>query len=340
MPRLQFGWKAGPEQYPPTELLDDAILAEQAGFDLIESSDHFQPWSPEGQASFVWTWLGAVAARTNRIRLGTGVTCPILRYNPAIIAQAAATLMYLAPGRTYLSVGTGEALNEYASTGLWPPYDVRQARLAEAIDLMRSLWTGDEITFDGFYYQTRKARIWTLPQEAIPIYVSSLVPASAGFAGEQGDGLITTGGHEMPHYHQIIQNFDEAARNEGKDPASLPRMIELNVAYTNDTQSAVQAFEKYWAGSFVPALFDQKIYTPQRSAENGKVVGTDTIKRMSLISGNADDHVKYAQQYIDAGFTDIIFHSPGPDQRAFIEHYGRDVLPRLRQQQAQRSKAA
>jgi coenzyme F420-dependent glucose-6-phosphate dehydrogenase len=139
---LRLGWKAGPEQYPPDELLEYAVAAEAAGFEMLDASDHFHPWAEAGQASFVWTWLGAVAARTSRIVLGPGVTCPILRYHPAIIGQAAATLACLAPGRAYLGVGTGEALNEYAATGWWPTYDERQERLAEAIELMRALWTG------------------------------------------------------------------------------------------------------------------------------------------------------------------------------------------------------
>jgi coenzyme F420-dependent glucose-6-phosphate dehydrogenase len=338
---LELGWKAGPEQYPPEELLDYAVAAEHAGFDSLEASDHFHPWSDDGQASFIWTWLGAAAARTQRIRLGTGVTCPILRYEPPIIAQAAATLACLAPGRAFLCVGTGEALNEYAATGLWPAYDERQSRLGEAIDLIRDLWTGDEITFDGYYYETRKARLYTRPSEPIPLFVSSLVPGSAPFAGERGDGLITVGGKQLDEYHHILAGFAAGARAAGKDPAGLPRLIELNVAYTDDTSGAVECFQKYWAGSFVPALFDEKIYTPKRSAENGKVVGADTINRMCCISSNPDDHVRYAQQFIDAGFTHLFFHSAGPDQRAFIDGYGRDVLPRIRQNQAgRRSRAA
>lgn len=327
---LQLGWKAGPEQYPPSELLDYAIVAEQAGFDTIDSSDHFNPWSEAGQASFVWTWFGAVAARTSKIHMGTGVTCPILRYNPAIIAQAAATVSSMAPDRFFLSVGTGEALNEYAATGMWPEYDERQDMLAEAIDLIRTLWSGEEVTYDGTYYETQKAKLFTPPASPIPLYVSSLVPDSADFAGEYGDGLMTVGGKEPEEYKQLLQKFDEAARNEGKDPSKMPKLIELNVAYTQDKDAAIECQKKYWAGTFIPALFDQKIYTPQMSAQNGKSVGSDTIMKMCCISGNAEDHIKYAQQFIDLGFTTLFFHSAGPDQRAFLQNYGRDVLPQIR----------
>ena len=176
---LQLGWKAGTEQYGPNELLDLAIAAEAAGFDSIDASDHFHPWAEKGQASFVWSWLGAIAARPSRITLGTGVTCPILRYHPAIVAQAAATVAALAPKRFFLGVGTGEALNEYSATGLWPSYNERRAQLAEAIELIRALWTGEKVTHKGEHYETHEAKLYTLPDEPIPLYISSLVRTSA-----------------------------------------------------------------------------------------------------------------------------------------------------------------
>ena len=332
VPQIQLGWKAGPEQYPPNELLDYAVAAEQAGFDSLDVSDHFHPWSETGQACFTWTWLGAAAVRTSRIHLGTGVTCPILRYDPAVVAQMAATLGVMAPGRAFLSVGTGEALNEYAATGMWPGYQERQERLIEAIDLIRRLWTGDEVTHEGIYYETRKARLYTRPEQPIPLYVSTLVPDSAVFAGHCGDGLITVGGEPPEHYKQIIESFGRGARAEGKDPTTMPKLIELGVAYTSDEQAAIAARQKYWAGTYVPALFDQKIYTPAMSAKNGNAVGADTIKRRSCISAIPDDQVQYAMQYLEMGFTTLFFHSAGPDQRAFLEGYGRDVLPRIRQE--------
>lgn len=328
---LQLGYKAGPEQYPPTDLLDYAIAAERAGFDSIDVSDHFNPWSEAGQASFTWTWLGAAAAKTERIHMGTGVTCPILRYHPSIIAQAAATLDAMIPGRVYLGVGTGEALNEYAASGEWPGYIERQERLAEAIALMRALWSGKEVTHEGRFYRTRKARLFTPPTRTIPIYVSALVPPSARFAGKHGDGLFTVGGKSPDIYKQIVQEFEAGARSAGKDPSTMPRCIELNAAYTGDTQAAIESMLKYWAGTFVPALFDQKIYTPKMSEQNGEVVGPDTVKKMVCISPDPEDHIKQAQQFIDVGFTHLFFHSAGPDQHGFIEGYARDVLPKLRE---------
>jgi coenzyme F420-dependent glucose-6-phosphate dehydrogenase len=335
---LQLGWKAGTEQYSPVELLEYAVLAEQAGFDSISASDHFHPWSEIGQACFVWTWLGAAAAKTRKIALGTGVTCPFLRYHPAVIAQAAATLACLAPGRSFLGIGTGEALNEYSATAQWPGYKIRQAQTAEAIELIRALWSGEKITHKGTYYQTRQAKLYTLPDQSIPLYVSTMVPNSARFAGQHGDGLVTVGGEEPETYREIFANFEAGARETGKDPKRTPRMIEIGVAYTDDEDSAIECRKSYWAGTFVPALFTERIYTPEMSQENGKVVGADTIKEAVCISADPNDHIKLARRYIDMGFDHLIFHSAGPDQRAFLEGYGRDVLPRLRD--ASRPKSA
>ena len=337
---LRLGWKAGTEQYSPDELLDYAVAAERAGFDCIDASDHFHPWAEKGQASFVWSWLGAAAARTTKIVLGTGLTCPILRYHPAVIAQAAATMACLAPRRFYLGVGTGEALNEYAATGEWPAYNVRRARLEEAIALMRALWTGEKITHAGDHYETHQAKLYTRPREPIPVYVSTLVPNSARFAGKHGDGLITVGGQEPDTYREILREFAAGAVEAGKNPNDMPRMIELGVAYTDDADKAIETRKAYWAGSMVPALFTERIYTPEMSEQNGKVVGADTIRQSACISANSEDHIKFAQTYIDLGFDQLIFHSAGPDQQGFIEAYGRDVLPRLRKSKVMSSAAA
>lgn len=328
---LKFGWKAGAEQFSPVDLLTWAEQAEQAGFDLIDISDHFHPWSEAGQAGFAWTWLGATAARTRQIALGTGVTCPILRYHPAIIAQAAATLACLAPGRVYLGLGTGEALNEYAATGMWPGYDERQERLQEAIELIRELWSGKEVTYRGKYYQTHKARLYTLPAKPVPIYISALVPQSAHFAGKYGDGLFSVGGKQPDMYRQMLQNFAQSARQAGKDPASLPKLIELSVEYEQDSEQAIKNHLKYWAGTYIPALFDQKIYSPKMSEENGRIVTPEAFKNAGCASSKADDHIQFARQFIELGFDHLIFHSARQDQRAFIETYSRDVIKRLPQ---------
>ncbi len=328
---LKLGWKAGTEQYPPQELLEYAVAADAAGFDTLNVSDHFQPWSEQGQGSFTWTWLGAAAVQTKRIELGTGLTCPILRYHPAIVAQAAATLACFAPNRSYLAVGTGEALNEYAATGFWPEFDERRERMVEAVDLIRQLWRGGEVTFEGEYYETQKARLYTPPPSPIPLLVSSLVPDSAAVAGAIGDGLLTVGGHKPEHYHELLGQFEDGAREAGKDPSQMPRTIELTVAYTDDEQGALEQFKRYWAGTMIPALFSERIYTPKQSQENGAVVEADAIRKHACISNRPEDHLAFAQQYIDLGFDTLFFHCPGPDQRGFLGRYGREVLPKIRE---------
>jgi len=219
--------------------------------------------------------------KTKSIELGPGVTCPILRYHPAIIAQASATIDNLAPGRTYLAVGTGEALNEYSATGLWPDHDERQSMMLEAIQLIRALWSGAEVTFDGVYYSTKKARLYTPPVSKLPVYVSSIVPESAAFAGRYGDGLITVAS-DTDTLEQIVKNFEEGARDMGKDPSGMPRLLEVNVAYTEDFDSAARCFREYWAGAMVPALFNERIYTPAMSARNGSVIGNDILRQKSV----------------------------------------------------------
>ncbi len=199
---VKLGWKAAPEQYPPRDLVEYSVIAERAGFDSIDASDRFHPRSEGGQASFTWAWLGAAAVKTRKIEPGTGLTCPILRYHPAIVAQAAATIGSLAPGRAYLSVGTREALNEYAVMSQWPGYDERQLMMQAAIEL-------------------------------IPIYISALVPSSAEFAGRHGDGLITVGGKKPEDHKKIPENFNAGAREAGKDPSKMPKLVELWAEYTD-----------------------------------------------------------------------------------------------------------
>ena len=264
---------------PQSNYFEYAVAAEKAGFDLLDVSDHFHPWSEAGQCPFTWTWLGATAVQTSKIQVGTGVTCPILRYHPAIIAQAAATVSCFAPRRTYLGVGTGEALNEYAVTREWPEHKERLERLEEAIQLIRALWSGQEVSFNGIYYQTQKAKLYTPPAAPIPIYISALVPHSAAFAGKYGDGLFSVGGKKPELYRQMIQSFENGAREAGKDPSRMPRLIELNVAYTDKIDAAIQEQIKYWAGTYIPALFVHKIYTPTMSQENGEVVGPRPLRR-------------------------------------------------------------
>ena len=327
---VTIGWQGGPEQFDPLELLNQAVAAEKAGFETILVDDHFNPWDPSGESCYTWSWLGAAAARLNGIEIGTGVTCPILRYNPVIVAQAAATIDRMNPGPFYLGVGTGEALNEYPTTGLWPDYDTRQDMMREAIELMRALWSGAEVTFHGDYFTAKKAKLYTPPRRNIPVYISSLVPDSAFFAGRYGDGLVTSGSPDV--VRQIAANFGKGATEMGKDPANMPKMVLFNVAYTDDVDAAVAIQRKYWASTILIAMYTQNIYTPQLSAMNGSVVGNDTIRNSMCISTDPSEHARFAQKYIDAGFNRLYIHSAGPDPYHFIDNYGQNVIPLIKKQ--------
>lgn len=328
---LKIGWKAGPEQYPPKELLDFTILAERSGFDFIDVSDHFHPWSEEGEACFTWSWLGAAAVQTDKITLGTGLTCPILRYHPSVIAQAASTISHFAPNRFFLGVGTGEALNEYSSVGKWPPYSERKKMMIEAIQLIRKLFSREKVSFNGEFYQTKQAKLYTAPKSEIPIYVSSVVPNSAKMAGKYGDGLITVGGSDIGKFKRIIENFDSAAAKEGKNPDDMPKLIELGVAFTDDVEQVVKFRKKYWAGAFLPAVYNRKLYTPEMCEENGAILGKEIIKENLCISSNPEVHFSFIKKYIDLGFTHIVVHFSGPNQAEFLKRYGSEVLPLIRE---------
>lgn len=329
---LKVGYKIAPEQFPPSELLQQVIAVEKAGFDSIDASDHFHPWSEDGQACFIWSWLGAAAASTHSIELGTGLTCPILRYNPAIIAQAAATVSSLAGGRTYLTVGTGEALNEYSVTLKWPEYNERQTRMIEAIELIRELWTGEKVSFDGCYYRTKKSKLYTLPKNEIPIYISSLVPESAYVAGYYGDGLLTVGGRRsLERCKQILSQFEKGAQDAGKNVESMPKAIEVSVEYGVDIEASIENRNKFWAGAKVHALYLNKIYTPEMSAQNGKIVNIENLRKNGCFSESPEEQIKFVKKFIDIGFTHVYVHSAASDQIAFIKAYGKDILPTLKE---------
>jgi coenzyme F420-dependent glucose-6-phosphate dehydrogenase len=202
--------------------------------------------------------------------------------------------------------------------------------LLEAIELIRALWTGEEVTSNGKYYCTRKAKLFTRPEKPIPLYISTMVPRSAGFAGKYGDGLFTVGGGKPELCREILKNFEAGAEEAGKDPSRMPRLIELNVAYTDDREAVIDSMLRYWAGSFVPAVYSQNIYTAGMSAMNGAVVGRDTVEKRMLISSDPEEHVMLAKRYIDMGYTHLFFHFAGPDQMGFLKDYGREVLPKIR----------
>ncbi|MGO8950392.1 MAG: glucose-6-phosphate dehydrogenase (coenzyme-F420) [Ktedonobacterales bacterium] len=328
---LKLGYKASAEQFGPRELLDFTMQAEQLGFDSAWISDHFQPWRhTNGHAPFALSWLGAAGQRTERIVLGTSVLTPTFRYQPAIVAQAFATLGVLTPGRVILGVGTGESLNEVAATGVeWPEARERLARLREAVGLIRRLWSEEFVTFEGTYYRTRNATIYDRPDQPVPIYVSAGGPVAAKYAGQVGDGFICTSGKGDSLYRdQLLPAVEEGAKQAGRDPETIVRTIEMKVSYDTDRDRAL-ADTRIWAALALPAEDKVAIDDPREMERKAESVA-DQAHRRWLVSNDPEEHIEQIRPYIDLGFTHLIFHAPGDDQSRFLQLYARDILPRLR----------
>jgi coenzyme F420-dependent glucose-6-phosphate dehydrogenase len=327
---LVLGYKASAEQFGPRELLDYSVLAERLGLDSIAVSDHFQPWRHHGGHSpAALTWLGAVGERTERALLGTSVLTPTMRYQPAIVAQAFATLACLDPGRVFLGVGTGESLNETPATGAeWPGAKERRLRLAEAIELIRRLWTEERVSFQGEYYRTDRATIYDRPEEPVPIYVAASGPLAARLAGRVGDGFIATSGKKQELYEELLANLAEGASQAGRDAASLPKLIEIKVSYDHDRQLALDAC-RWWAALALTPEEKSGVEDPiemERLAD----AAADRAHTRFIVSNDPDEVAEKIGWYVGLGFDHLVFHAPGADQRRFLEQFCADVVPKLR----------
>lgn len=327
---LRLGYKASAEQFGPRTLLDFALDAERNGFDSVFVSDHFQPWRhSDGHAPFAFAWLAATGERTKKVLLGTSVATPTFRYHPAIVAQAFGTLGLLYPQRMILGVGTGEHLNEGALGIEWPDNKERFARLREAVRLIRQLWSEESVTFDGDYYHTRNATIYDRPERPVPIFVGAGGPQVAKYAGRAGDGLICTSGKGMELYsEQLLPAFKDGATNEGRDPSSLDRVIEVKVSYHTDRSRAMED-TRIWAALALPADAKAGVDDPQEMERLAKGV-EDVAHKRWLVSNDPDEHLEQLRPYVELGFNHLVFHAPGNDQAAFIELYGSQILPRIR----------
>jgi coenzyme F420-dependent glucose-6-phosphate dehydrogenase len=328
---LALGWKASAEQFDPKTLLDYAALAEQLGFDSVAISDHFHPWRDRGgHAPFAFAWLGAAAARTTRVRLGTSVVTPSFRYHPAIVAQAMATIALLAPGRVFLGVGSGESMNETPlTTTAWPEPGERLRRLREAVKLIKTLWAEDYVTFEGKYFHTKEAKLFDKPDRAIPLLIAAGGPQAATFAGREGDGIIVTSGKGAELYRDtLVPAMEKGAREGGKDPAKLERMIEMKVSFDHDRARAMED-TKEWAALALPGEDKAGVEDP-REMERRAAAAADRAHTRFIVSTDPAEHVSKIQPYLDWGFTHLVFHFPGADQERAMRLYAAEVLPRLR----------
>jgi len=334
---LKLGYKASAEQFGPKDLLEFALLAEQSGFDSVAISDHFQPWRhTDGHAPFSFAWLGAAGARTERIELGTSVVTPTFRYHPGIVAQAMATLACLFPGRVWLGIGSGESLNEVPLGIEWPDQKERFGRLREAIELMRRLWTEERVTYEGRYYRARNATVYDRPEIPVPLYVAASGPVIAKLAGRVANGFICTSGKGTSLYSDILlPNVREGARMAGRSLSEIELTIEMKVSYDHDRQRAMED-TRNWAALALSADEKVGVEDPIEMERRANALPLERAASRWIVSSDPEAQVDQIRPYLDLGFTHLIFHAPGGDQRRFIELYAAEVLPRLRKLAGQR----
>jgi len=327
---VRIGYKASAEQFDPVTLLGFAVEAERCGLEIVAISDHFQPWRHSGGHSpAALPWLGAAGQRTDRALLGTSVLTPTLRYHPSVVAQAFATLGCLSPGRVFLGVGTGEALNETPVTGgEFPGRKERRLRLGEAIQLIRLLWSDERVDFDGDFYRTRKATIYDRPDEPVPIFIAASGPLAAKLAGRMGDGFICTSGKDEALYHELLANLAEGAEAAERDPAAIRRMIEIKVSYDRDLELAYTNTHP-WAALALKPEQKEGIDDPLEM-ERVADANVDQAPSRFICSDDPDEVVEHIAAYAALGFEDLVLHAPGADQTRFLEQFAADVLPRLR----------
>ena len=329
---IRIGYKASAEQFGPRQLVELGVLAEQRGFDSVVVSDHYQPWRHDGgHAPFSLAWMSAVGERTSRVLLGTSVLTPSFRYHPAVIAQAFATMGCLFPDRVMLGVGTGEAMNEVAVTGIeWPEFKERFARLREAVRLMRALWEHERVTFEGDYYRTVDATVYDRPETPVPVYVAAGGPQVARYAGRAGDGFICTSGKGMELYaEKLLPAVSEGLEKAEREPGSIDRMIEIKLSYDPDPDRALEN-TRFWAPLALTAEQKAGLEDPIAIGRAGDALPIEQVASRWIVVSDPDEAVEKIKPYVDLGFTHLVFHAPGDDQPRFLDAFAEQLAPRLR----------
>jgi G6PDH family F420-dependent oxidoreductase len=314
-----IGYFLSCEQHNPKELIDQARRAEDAGFQRLWISDHFHPWNDEqGQSPFVWGVIGALSQATS-LPVTTAVTCPTFRIHPAIIAQAAATAAVQLDGRFVLGVGSGEALNEHILADPWPSVGVRLAMLEEAIEIIRKLHEGDETSHHGTYYEVQEAKIYTRPDEPVPIYVSGFGPQAVELAGRIGDGLCST----IPDA-DLLQVFRDSG-GEGK-----PVQGGTKVCWDRDEQRALETAHRIWGNEALPGQLAQLLPRPRDFMAAQSLVPREAIDNAMTCGDDVEEHIAQVLEYVDAGYDEVYVQQIGPDLEGFFDAWSKDVLPAFR----------
>ncbi|OLD57532.1 MAG: LLM class F420-dependent oxidoreductase [Acidobacteria bacterium 13_1_40CM_2_56_5] len=314
---VEVGYFLTSEEQSATELVRFAQRAERAGFTFALISDHYHPWTDaQGQSPFVWSVIGAIAATTKRLRLGTGVTCPLIRIHPAIIAQAAATAAIMMPGRFFLGVGTGENLNEHITGRKWPRIAVRQEMLEEAVQVIRLLWEGGMKSHRGRYYRVENARVYTLPKEPPAIYVAAAGPQSAELAARIGDGLITVGAEE-----KTIKKFNSSGGRK------KPKYAQVTVCWAKSEKEARRTALGVWPIAPLPWPLIVELAIPRYFEEAAELVTEQKLAEEVVCGPDPKKHLEAIQKCADAGADYVSVHQIGKDQEGFFRFYEREILP-------------
>jgi G6PDH family F420-dependent oxidoreductase len=313
---VELGYTLSSEEHPPNDLVGYAARAEDVGFDFLSISDHFHPWtSRQGESGFVWSTLGGVAHATDDVPVGVGVVCPIMRYHPAVVAQAGASVASMFDGRFFLGVGTGELLNEHVVGEHWPEHAVRLEMLEEAIEIIRRLWAGGQRSYRGEHFTVENARLFTLPDERPPVVVSAYGESAARLAAEAGDGLWSVGPQD------VVRTWEEFG-GEG------PRYTQLSVCYAEDEQEAVETAHEWWPNTALPGELSSQLPTTAHFEQACEMVSEEDVAASGVVtSPDPDDHVDAVREAVETGYDHVYVHQIGPDQESFFEFYEDEVLP-------------
>jgi coenzyme F420-dependent glucose-6-phosphate dehydrogenase len=314
---VELGYALSSEEHSPADLVRHTRLAEEAGFTFGLISDHIHPWIDEqGHSGFVWSILGGIAQVTERFRIGTGVTCPMIRIHPAIVAHAAATVACLMPGRFFLGVGTGENLNEHVTGAKWPAADERLEMLEEAVEVMRMLWQGGYQTHRGKHYTVENARIFDLPDAPVEVAVAAMQPQAAELAGRIGDALVNVAPKE-----EIIGKFEDAG-GRGK-----PKYGQVTVCWASSRDDAKRLAFDAWPNALVEGSASQELPLPSDFEQLVEDRDADDLEGTLTMGPDPEDYLRELKEYADAGYTHAYLHQIGPDQEGFLEFAQRELLP-------------
>jgi G6PDH family F420-dependent oxidoreductase len=315
---MEIGYSLASEELHPTDMVRAAQRAEEIGFRSAWLSDHFHPWiDRQGQSPFVWSVIGGIAA-TTELRVGTAVTCPLIRMHPAIVAHAAATSAAMMPGRFSLGVGTGEALNEHILGDRWPPADVRLEMLDEAVAVMRKLWKGGQQSHEGKHYRVENARLYTLPAEPVPVMVSGFGPKAAELAARIGDGYVGSAPDD-----DLLATFDEAGG------AGKPKFAGMKVCWAEDDAEARRTAHELWPNLGLPGQLSQELALPSFFEQAVESVDEDDVTSKVACGPDPERHLEMIRKYAEAGYDEVFIHQIGADQDGFLRFYGEEVLPKV-----------